>query len=106
MNGNVFLAYEQVPSQGDIVVMDNLPAHNAAGVRDAIDTADERLVFQRPVAPTSIPSRTPRKTHGAPTRQGPANHHCSLGRGRLASSNWNISILRARSMEALKQKAR
>ncbi|THK33594.1 hypothetical protein EHS39_35325 [Ensifer sp. MPMI2T] len=39
MNGNVFLAYvEQVLSPalqtGDVVVMDNLPAHKAAGVRE------------------------------------------------------------------------
>ena len=44
MNGNVFLAcVEQVLvptlSQVDVVVMDNLPAHKAAGIRDAIEEA-------------------------------------------------------------------
>ncbi len=54
MNGNVFLAYvEQVLgptlSEGDIVVMDNLPAHKAAGVRDAIETTGARLMFLPPI---------------------------------------------------------
>lgn len=44
MNGNVFLAYlSQVLAPtlapGDVVVMDNLPAHKAAGVRDTIEAA-------------------------------------------------------------------
>src|SRR5690606_32413115 len=48
MNGNVFLAYvEQVLAptlaSGDIVVMDNLPAHKIAGVRDAIEKAGATL---------------------------------------------------------------
>lgn len=53
MNGSVFLAYiEQVllPTlqPGDIVVMDNLPAHKAAGVRDAIERVGARLMFLLP----------------------------------------------------------
>ncbi|ESW80632.1 hypothetical protein X770_30700 [Mesorhizobium sp. LSJC269B00] len=49
MNGNVFLAYVEqvlVPtlSEGDVVVMDNLPAHKAAGVRDAIEAAGASLL--------------------------------------------------------------
>ena len=56
MNGNVFLAYvEQVLvlslSEGDIVVMDNLPAPKAAGVRDAIEAAGE------PALPAALQSR-------------------------------------------------
>jgi transposase len=52
MNGNVFLAYiEQVLvptlSAGDIVVMDNLPAHKIAGVRDAIEKAGATLLSCR-----------------------------------------------------------
>lgn len=40
MNGNVFRAYVEqvlVPTlaAGDIVVMDNLPAHKAAGIRES-----------------------------------------------------------------------
>lgn len=50
MNGNVFLAYVEqvlVPSlsEGDIVVMDNLPAHKAAGVREAIEAAGANLLY-------------------------------------------------------------
>lgn len=50
MNGNVFLAYvEQVLSPtlqtGEVVVMDNLPAHKAAGVREAIERAGAKLMF-------------------------------------------------------------
>jgi transposase len=60
MNGNVFLAYiEQVLvptlSEGDIVVMDNLPAHKAAGVRDAIETVGARLMFLPPYSPDFNP---------------------------------------------------
>lgn len=53
MNGNVFLAYiEQVLSPtlqpGDVVVVDNLPAHKTAGVRDAIERAGAKLMFLPP----------------------------------------------------------
>ncbi|WP_193749469.1 IS630 family transposase [Agrobacterium tumefaciens] len=60
MNGNVFLAYvEQVllPTlqTGDIVVMDNLPAHKTAGVRDAIERAGAKLMFLPPYSPDFNP---------------------------------------------------
>ncbi|MGV1908361.1 IS630 family transposase [Agrobacterium cavarae] len=60
MNGNVFLAYvEQVLSptlqNGDVVVMDNLPAHKAAGVRDAIERAGAKLMFLPPYSPDFNP---------------------------------------------------
>ena len=47
MNDNAFLAYaEQVLAPelrpGDIVVMDNLPAHRIGGVREAIEKAGAR----------------------------------------------------------------
>ncbi len=63
MNGNVFLAYvEQVLSQtlqtGDVVVMDNLPAHKAPGVRDAIDRAGAKLMFLPPYSPDFNPIET------------------------------------------------
>lgn len=56
MNGNVFLAYVEqvlVPTlaSGDIVVMDNLPAHKIAGVRDAIEKAGATLLFLPPYSP-------------------------------------------------------
>ena len=60
MNGDVFLAYvEQVLaptlSPGDVVVMDNLPAHKAAGVRDAIETTGAKLMFLPPYSPDFNP---------------------------------------------------
>lgn len=64
MNGNVFRAYVEqvlVPSlaHGDVVIMDNLPAHKAAGVRDAIEAAGASLLYLPPYSPTLIPSKTP-----------------------------------------------
>jgi len=60
MNGNVFLAYvEQVLlptlTPGDVVIMDNLPAHKAAGVRAAIEAAGATLLFLPPYSPDFNP---------------------------------------------------
>jgi len=60
MNGNVFLAYVEqvlVPTlaPGDTVVMDNLPAHKAAGVREAIEAAGARLLYLPPYSPDFNP---------------------------------------------------
>ena len=60
MNGNVFLAYVSqvlVPtlSKGDVVVMDNLPAHKAAGIRDAIEAAGASLLYLPPYSPDFNP---------------------------------------------------
>jgi transposase len=60
MNGNVFLAYVEqvlVPTlaPGDIVVMDNLPAHKAAGVRNAIEAAGASLLYLPPYSPDFNP---------------------------------------------------
>lgn len=40
---------------GDVVVMDSLPAHKAAGVRDAIETAGAMLLFLPPYSPDFNP---------------------------------------------------
>ena len=60
MNGTVFRAYVEqvlVPelTQGDIVIMDNLPAHKAAGVRQAIEAAGAELRFLPPYSPDFNP---------------------------------------------------
>ncbi|WP_205836991.1 IS630 family transposase [Neorhizobium sp. T25_27] len=60
MNGNVFLAYVEqvlVPTLqvGDVVVMDNLPAHKTSGVRDAIERAGAKLMFLPPYSPDFNP---------------------------------------------------
>jgi len=60
MNGAAFLAYiEQalVPtlSAGDIVVMDNLPAHKPLAIRQAIEDAGAELRFLPPYSPDLNP---------------------------------------------------
>jgi transposase len=60
MNGVVFRAYVEqvlVPTlqPGDIVVMDNLPAHKAAGIREAIEKTGATLSFLPPYSPDFNP---------------------------------------------------
>ena len=60
MNGAAFLAYVEqvlVPelAPGDIVVMDNLPAHKIAGVRQAIEAAGAQLLYLPPYSPDFNP---------------------------------------------------
>ena len=60
INGEVFLQYvieALVPTlvPGDIVVMDNLPAHKVAGIREAIEAAGAELVYLPPYSPDFNP---------------------------------------------------
>jgi len=60
MNGTVFLAHVEqvlVPtlSPGDVVVMDNLPAHKAEGVRIVIEAVGASLCFLPPYSPDFNP---------------------------------------------------
>lgn len=60
MNGPAFLAYAaQVLAPelkpGDIVVMDNLPAHRISGVRETIEKAGAQLLFLPPYSPDLNP---------------------------------------------------
>jgi transposase len=60
MNGAIFLAYvEQVLAPtlhpGDIVVMDNLPAHKVAGVKEAIEARGATLRYLPPYSPDLNP---------------------------------------------------
>ena len=60
MHGAAFLAYVEqllVPTlkPGDIVVMDNLPAHKPAAVRQAIEKAGAELCFLPPYSPDFNP---------------------------------------------------
>ena len=60
MNGPLFLAYVErvlVPtlSNGDIVIMDNLPVHKVAGVREAIEKAGAKLIYLPPYSPDFNP---------------------------------------------------
>jgi transposase len=60
MTGVWFLAYVEqvlVPtlSPGDTVILDNLPAHKGAAVREAIEAAGARLLFLPPYSPDFNP---------------------------------------------------
>jgi transposase len=60
VNGELFLAYVErvlVPElrRGDVVVMDNLGSHTAAGVRRAVEGAGCRLLFLPPYSPDLNP---------------------------------------------------
>jgi transposase len=60
MTGELFLAYVEqslAPAlrAGDVVIMDNLPAHKVAGVRDAIERAGARLLYLPPYSPDFNP---------------------------------------------------
>ena len=60
LNGELFLGWVRhhlVPTlqHGDVVVMDNLAAHQVAGVREAIESADAMLVFLPPYSPDLNP---------------------------------------------------
>ena len=60
MHGAAFRAYVEqvlVPdlSPGDIVVMDNLPAHKVAGIRQSIEAAGAHLLYLPPYSPDFNP---------------------------------------------------
>jgi transposase len=60
MDGQAFLAYVQqflVPTlrPGDVVIVDNLPSHKVAGVREAIEQAGARLLYLPPYSPDLNP---------------------------------------------------
>jgi transposase len=61
MNGTRFRRYvaetlRPVLHPGDIVVMDNLPAHTVAGVREAIEAAGARLLYLPSYSPDCNPT--------------------------------------------------
>jgi transposase len=60
LNGALFVAWvrqELVPtlSAGDVVVMDNLSSHKAAGVREAIEAVGARVAYLPPYSPEYNP---------------------------------------------------
>jgi len=60
MNGETFRAYiEQflapTLAHGDIVIMDNLPSHKVAGVREAIEARGATLIYLPPYSPDLNP---------------------------------------------------
>jgi hypothetical protein len=64
INRPMFLAYVKqcvVPilKRGDIVIIDNLPAHRVAGVREAIEAVGAKLLYLPSYSPTSTRSSRP-----------------------------------------------
>lgn len=60
MNGAVFRAYVEqflapTLAPGDIVIMDNLPSHKVAGVREAIEVCGASLIYLPPYSPDLNP---------------------------------------------------
>ncbi len=60
MNGVAFLAYSEQAlaptlNPGDVVIMDDLPAHKAAGVRQAIEATGATLTYLPPYSPDFDP---------------------------------------------------
>ena len=60
MNGETLLTWVEGMlvrelKPGDIVIMDNLPAHKVAGVRDAIEAAGASLLYLPPYSPDFNP---------------------------------------------------
>lgn len=60
MTGAAFLAYVEqilvpVLEPGDIVILDNLPAHKPAAVREAIEAAGATMLFLPPYSPDFNP---------------------------------------------------
>jgi transposase len=60
INGEVFLAWVEqflapLLRKGDIVVMDNLTAHEASGVREAIEARGATLLYLPPYSPDFNP---------------------------------------------------
>jgi transposase len=79
INGELFLAYVEqvlVPTlkRGDIVIMDNLPAHKIAAVREAIEAAGAKLLFIPPYSPDLNPIElafSKLKSYCEPKQSGP-----------------------------------
>jgi transposase len=60
MNGETFRGWTEqflapVLKPGDIVVMDNLPSHKVAGIRQAIEATGALLVYLPPYSPDLNP---------------------------------------------------
>jgi transposase len=57
MNGPMFLAYVKqcLASRRGIVMMDNVPVHKVAGVKEAIEAVGARLLYLPPYSPDLNP---------------------------------------------------
>ena len=60
MDGEMFTAYAEkilvsALSEGDIVILDNLPAHKVSGARNAIEARGAKMLFLPPYSPDFNP---------------------------------------------------
>jgi len=88
MNGEAFAAYAEkflAPSlsPGDVVVMDNLPAHKVAGARAAIARAGATVLFLPPYSPDFNPIEQAFAKIKAPAKGGGEDPRSPRGRHRL-----------------------
>ncbi len=77
MDGDAFRVYVRdvlAPTlrRGDVVVLDNLPAHKVAGIREAITARRAQLFYLPPYSPNMNPIEMAFAKLKAPLRQQPA----------------------------------
>lgn len=99
VNGNVFLAYVEqmlVPTltPGDIVIMDNLPAHKAASIRNVIEAAGASLLYLPPYSPDFNPIETLLKAQGVNAGKGRKDNRRSLEHSQLSRRHLHPSRMR------------
>ena len=88
MNATSFMAYLEhclVPAlkRGDIVMMDSLPVHKVAGVREVIEAAGAKLRYLPKYSPDLNPIEMAfSQTQSASTKSSRANHSASLTQDR------------------------
>ncbi len=73
-------------TRGDVVVMDNLPAHKLASIREIIEAAGARLLYLPPYSPDFNPIESAFAKLKALLRKAAADHRESLGRHPLCRS--------------------
>jgi transposase len=89
INGAMFLAYVKqalVPTlkRGDIVIMDNLPAHKVNGVEQAIEVAGATLMYLPPYSPDLNPIEPAFSKVKAHLRRQPSIRSSALHAGSVA----------------------
>ena len=108
MNGEAFRAYVRhllAPSlgPGDIVVMDNLPAHKVGGVRQMIEAAGARLLYLPPSPRTSTRS-SKRSPSSRPSFAKPPHEPSTLLQTAIAAALRHLA--RQQTVPMLRESAR
>ena len=93
MNGLIFRTYLEhclIPTltPGDIVIMDNLPAHKVAGVRETIEATGAGLSTCRPTRPTSTRSNNSSPSSKPCCERPPRDQSTPYGTGSANFSQW------------------